>query len=291
MGAVGGGITPHHLLKVMGTSTCDIVVSPPAGKPEKLISGICGQVDGSVIPGMIGYEAGQSAFGDVYAWFKGLLLWPLEAILPALPEASEAVKRDLTSRIAERIMPALEAGAAALELDDTVPLALDWLNGRRTPDANQRLTGAISGLRLGTDAPRIYRSLVEATAFGSRAIVERFRAQGTRIDGAIAIGGVAKKSRFVMQTIADVMNLEVSVSAGDQTVALGAAMFAATAAGLYPQIEAAQKAMSSGTEAVYIPDPERAKRYDRRYQDYLALGAFVENEVGRRVDESSPKTK
>jgi len=282
MGAVGGGITPHRLLKVMGTSTCDIVVSPSGGGPEKLISGICGQVEGSVIPGMLGYEAGQSAFGDVYAWFKGLLMWPLDAILPGLAEVPEVVKRDLAARIGERIMPALEEGAAALNLDETVPLALDWMNGRRTPDANQRLTGAISGLRLGTDAPRIYRSLVEATAFGSRAIVERFRAQGTRIDGAIAIGGVAKKSRFVMQTIADVMNMEVTVAAGDQTVALGAAMFAATAAGLYPRVEAAQQAMSSGTDAVYRPDAARAKRYDRLYEDYLALGSFVEHELTRR---------
>ena len=233
MGAVGGGIGRNRLLKVMGTSTCDIVVAAPANEPEKLVSGICGQVDGSVIRGMIGYEAGQSAFGDVYAWFKALLSWPLEAILPTLPGISDEVKRQVADGIAEKMIPALEQAAAALSPEETAPLALDWMNGRRTPDANQRLTGAITGIRLGTDAPRIFRSLVEATAFGSRAIVERFRAQGIRIDSAIAIGGVAKKSRFVMQTIADVMNLEVTVAAGDQTVALGAAMFAATAAGLY----------------------------------------------------------
>lgn len=278
MGAVGGGIGPHQLLKVMGTSTCDIVVSaPPASGSAKLVSGICGQVDGSVIPGLLGYEAGQSAFGDVYAWFKALLAWPLEAILPTLPELSQEVKRNIASRIGEEIIPALEKAAAALSVEETAPLALDWMNGRRTPDANQRLTGAITGIRLGTDAPRIYRSLVEATAFGSRAIVERFRAQGIRIDSAIAIGGVAKKSRFVMQTIADVMNMEVSVANGDQTVALGAGMFAAAAAGLYRGVEKAQQAMSSGTESVYRPDPERANRYDRLYRDYLALGSFVEN--------------
>ena len=246
-------------------------------------------MDGSVIPGMIGYEAGQSAFGDVYAWFKALLSWPLETILPTLTLAgiSAGVKQELAAGIAEKIIPALEQAAAALSIEETVPVALDWLNGRRTPDANQRLTGAITGLRLGTDAPRIYRSLVEATAFGSRAIVERFRAQGTRIDGAIAIGGVAKKSRFVMQTIADVMNLEVTVAAGDQPVALGAAMFAATAAGLYRQVGEAQQAMSSGTESVYRPDPERAKRYDRLYKDYQALGAFVESQLAA----NAPKTK
>jgi L-ribulokinase len=180
------------------------------------------------------------------------------------------------------MIPALEQGAAALNIEETALVALDWMNGRRTPDANQRLTGAITGIRLGTDAPRIYRSLVEATAFGSRAIVERFRAQGIRIDSAIAIGGVAKKSRFVMQTIADVMNLEVTVAAGDQTVALGAAMFAATAAGIYRQVDEAQRAMSPGVDTVYRPHPGRAKQYDRLYKDYLALGSFVESELTRR---------
>jgi L-ribulokinase len=281
MGAVGGGIGRGCLLKVMGTSTCDIVVAPTANEPERLVAGICGQVDGSVIPGMIGYEAGQSAFGDVYAWFKGLLSWPLDAVLPALDGVADDVKRAVAEGVAEKIIPALEQAAAALSAEETVPVALDWMNGRRTPDANQRLTGAIAGIRLGTDAPRIYRSLVEATAFGSRAIVERFRAQGTRIDSAIALGGVAKKSRFVMQTIADVMNMEVAVAAGDQPVALGAAMFAATAAGIYRRVEEAQRAMSSGTEAVYRPDPDRAKRYDALYMDYQALGSFVEGELKR----------
>jgi len=278
MGAVGGGIGPNRILKVMGTSTCDIVVSA-AEKPVRLVAGICGQVDGSVIPGIIGYEAGQSAFGDVYAWFKSLLCWPLEAILPTLPALSEETKRTLVADVAEKIIPALEQAAVGLSIEETGLVALDWMNGRRTPGANQRLTGAITGISLGTDAPRIYRSLVEATAFGSRAIVECFRAQGTRIDGAIAIGGVAKKSRFVMQTVADVLNMEVTVPAGDQAVALGAAMFAATAAGVYGRVDEAQRAMSSGTESVYVPDPERARRYDRLYQAYTKLGSFVEGEL------------
>jgi L-ribulokinase len=278
MGAVGGGIGPNRLLKVMGTSTCDIVVSSP-GEREHLVAGICGQVDGSVIPGTIGFEAGQSAFGDVYAWFKSLLSWPLETILPTVSGIPEETKQKLTDAISERIIPALEQAAVNLGPEETALVALDWMNGRRTPDANQRLKGAITGINLGTDAPRIYRSLVEATAFGSRAIVECFRTQGTRIDSAIAIGGVAKKSRFVMQTIADVLNMEVTVPAGDQAVALGAAMFAATAAGLYKSVGDAQRAMSSGTESVYRPDPESAKRYDRLYKDYQKLGSFVENET------------
>jgi len=262
----------------MGTSTCDIVVAG-SSEPEGLVSGICGQVDGSVIPGMIGYEAGQSAFGDVYAWFKALLSWPLEAILPTFGGISEETKRELAGHVAENIIPALEQAARALNIEDTAPLALDWMNGRRTPDANQRLKGAITEINLGTDAPRIFRCLVEATAYGSRAIVERFRSQQIRIDSAIAIGGVAKKSRFVMQTVADVLNLEVTVAAGDQTVALGAAMFAAVAAAVHPTVAQAQSAMSSGVETVYRPDPERAKRYDRLYEDYLALGAFVESRL------------
>lgn len=286
MGAVGGGIGRNRLLKVMGTSTCDIVVGPPATGAETLVAGICGQVDGSVIPGMIGYEAGQSAFGDVYAWFKGLLSWPLDTILPALTGIPDELKRTLAGELGERIIPALERAAAALSFDDqaidTTVVALDWMNGRRTPDANQRLTGAVMGIDLGTDAPRIYRSLVEATAFGSRAIVERFRAQGIRIDDAIAIGGVATKSAFVTQTVADVLNLDVTVAAGDQPVALGAAMFAATAAGVFERVEDAQRAMSSGTERVHRPDAQRARRYDRLYQRYAALGSFVESELNNR---------
>jgi L-ribulokinase len=190
---------------------------------------------------------------------------------------SEETKQRVLAGVASATLPALEAAAAALASDESVPLALDWLNGRRTPDANQRLTGAITGLRLGTDAPRVYRGLVEATAFGARAIVERFREQGIRIDSAIAVGGVAKKSPFVMQTIADVLNLEVTVAAGDQVVALGAAMFAATAAGLYPRVGDAQRAMSSGVEVVYRPDVERAKRYDGVYAEYSRLGSFAES--------------
>jgi L-ribulokinase len=283
MGAVGGGIGPRQILKIMGTSTCDIVVVPEGG-PETVVKGVCGQVDGSVIPGMIGYEAGQSAFGDVYAWFRKLLAWPLETLLPTLAAERGLRLEGLIETILDRIIPELEKGALAVPAEESALLALDWINGRRTPDADQRMQGALTGISLGTDAPRIFRALVEATAFGSRAIVERFRSEGIAIDSAIAIGGVARKSRFVMQTIADVMNLEVSVPAGDQAVALGAAMFAATAAGLYPDIPSAQKAMSSGTEMTYRPDPLRAAHYDQVYANYQRLGAFMEQSLAHRHD-------
>jgi L-ribulokinase len=279
MGAVGGDIRPHHLLKVMGTSTCDMLVVPKTSAPEVLVGGICGQVDGSILPGAIGYEAGQSAFGDVYAWFKQLLAWPLVAVLPGA--ADEGSVAALVGLVMDRIIPELEKAAAAIPPGTSSVIALDWLNGRRTPDADQRLKGAIAGLNLASDAPRIYRALVEATAFGSRAIVERFRSQGIRIDGVIGIGGVAKKSRFAMQVLADVLDMTIEVRAGEQAVALGAAMFAATAAGLHPSVEEAQRAMSSGTEATYRPDPDRARLYDALYRDYLALGSFVEKELTR----------
>jgi len=280
MGAVGGGIVENRLLKIVGTSSLDMLVGPrPAGR-ERLIPGICGQVDGSILPGAIGYEAGQSAFGDVFAWFKGVLAWPLQAVLPSLPgEAAE--RRALAAAVEDRLIPELERAALAIPSTETAPLALDWMNGRRTPDANQRLKGAIAGISLGTDAPRLYRALVEAAAFGSRAIVERFREHGVRIDGAIAIGGVTRKSPLVMQVLADVTDMEIGVQAGDQAVALGAAMFAATAAGAYPRVEAAQAAMAPGTERVYRPDRVRSGAYARHFEDYRRLGAFVEGHLTR----------
>ena len=285
MGAVGGGIQPYQLLKVMGTSTCDVLVAPRTDQPEKLVPGICGQVDGSVLPGAIGYEAGQSAFGDVYAWFKKVLCWPLGFMPAELGPADPAAKERLVGVWMERIIPELERAALALppaESAESAVLALDWMNGRRTPDANQRLKGAITGIQLGTDAPRLYRALVDATAFGSRAIVERFQSSGIPIQSAIAIGGVAKKSPFVMQTVANAMNMDIAVSAADQAVALGAAMFAATAAGLHPGVPEAQQAMSAGIERIYRPDREAAKRYDILYRQYLELGSFVERELTQR---------
>jgi L-ribulokinase len=282
MGAVGGGIGPHRLLKVIGTSTCDMLVAPKTAAPETLVPGICGQVDGSILPDAIGYEAGQSAFGDVYAWFKNLLAWPLTAIVPSLNTGNKTTAA-LIDATMERIIPELEKQAQAIAPEDSALIALDWMNGRRTPDANHHLKGAIVGIALGTDAPRVFRGLVEATAFGSRAIVTRFRSAGVRIDSVIAIGGVATKSAMAMQVLADVLNLEVVVPAGDQSVALGAAMFAATAAGLYPRVEEAQRAMSATAHELYRPNPVHTKVYERLYDDYVRLGAFVEGELMRRA--------
>jgi len=255
---------------VMGTSTCDMLVAPTDEIGDRQIRGICGQVDGSIIPGMVGMEAGQSAFGDIYAWFRDLLRWPIEAVLG--DQASDAERRSLVNRI----LPALSSAAAELPIDPGGPLALDWMNGRRTPDADQALQGAIAGLSLGSDAPRVFRALVEATAFGSRALVERFREEGVRIEGVIALGGIPKKSPLVMRIVADVLNMPISVARCEQACALGSAMAAATAAGIHPDITTSRDAMGNGFETEYHPDPENAAKYEALYRRYRQLGAFVD---------------
>ncbi|MDR1222701.1 MAG: ribulokinase [Tannerella sp.] len=276
MGAVGAGITPHTLVRIIGTSTCDVIVAGYEEIGSRLIPGICGQVDGSVIPGMIGLEAGQSGFGDIYAWFKRLLEFPLKKILAETTLVDAATKAQLMDEIAERIIPALTEEAEKVPVSESTVIATDWMNGRRTPDANQLLAGTVDGLTLGTTAPRIFRALVEATAFGSLAIVERFLREGIRIDRVTGIGGIALKSPFVMQTLSDVLNMPIRVCKTEQACALGAAMFAATAAGLYGRVEDAQEAMSPGFDREYVPNAENAKAYRAIYEKYIKLGKFTE---------------
>ncbi|MGA2623700.1 MAG: ribulokinase [Bacteroidota bacterium] len=279
MGAVGGEISPYILTKIMGTSTCDMLLAPADEMGDKIVKGICGQVDGSIIPGMIGMEAGQSAFGDVYAWFKDVLMWPAENTLGQNTTFDPQVKAKLLGELSERIIPALSDAATKIPLEKSGELALDWLNGRRTPDANQLLKGAITQLNLGSDAPRIFRALVEATAFGARKIVDCFRSQGVRIDGVIALGGVANKSNFIMQTVADVLNMPIKVPRSEQTCALGAAMCAAAVAGIFPSIDEAKNAMGQGFEKEYRPVAGHVQFYNDLYGRYSRLAAFIEQET------------
>ena len=276
MGAVGGAIRPYVLSKVIGTSTCDMLVAPTEDVGDKPVRGICGQVDGSIIPGMIGMEAGQSAFGDIYAWFNDVLAWPLRHIL----DSDNRFDAGVIEETAGRIIPALTAEAKKLPVDETGIVALDWMNGRRTPDANQLLKGAVMGLNLGSTAPAIFRSLVEATAYGSKMIVERFESEGVPIKEVIALGGVAKKSPFAMQVLADVLNRNIRVVRSEQTCALGAAMFAAVAGGIYDTVEEAIEKMESGFEFEYTPDTDRAGKYEKLYGKYVRFGEFIEKETG-----------
>jgi L-ribulokinase len=275
MGAVGGQVEPYYLSKVMGTSTCDILVAPAGEVNGILVNGICGQVDGSVVPGMIGLEAGQSAFGDIYAWFRNILLWPLNNLRNS-SLIDESTVEKLIKEQSDQMISELSSAASKLPINESDELSIDWLNGRRTPDANQAVKATITGLNLGTDAPRIFKSLVEASCFGAKAIVERFVQQGIPVKGLIGMGGVAKKSPYIMQTMTDVMNMPIKIHKSEQTCATGAAMFAATAAGIYSNVEEAMSAMGQGFEKEYYPRKENVEIYEKRYLKYQKLGEFTE---------------
>lgn len=278
-GAVGGEIEAYTLSKVMGTSTCDMLVAPTSEASDKLVKGICGQVDGSIVPGMLGLEAGQSAFGDIYAWFKKVLMWPTIELLQKSTQIDEETREKLVEEISDGIIAKLAEEASKIPIGESGIVALDWMNGRRTPDANQALKGAVMGLNLGSDAPRIFKALVEATCFGSKKIVDRFLEEGIPIKKVVALGGVAKKSPFVMQVMADVLNMPIKVAKSEQTPALGAAMLAATAAGVYKTVEDAKKAMGGGFDAEYQPMPENVKQYHSLYEKYTVFGDFIESQT------------
>jgi L-ribulokinase len=276
MGAVGGQIEPYHLSKVMGTSTCDMMVIPREQMTDILVKGICGQVDGSIIPGMIGLEAGQSAFGDAYAWFKNMVAWPLRTLLASSSQISSDVASKLKEEMLDKIIPALTIEALAIPLEEDDEMAIDWLNGRRTPDANQLLKGAMTGLNLGSDAPHLFKAWVESTCFGAKAIVDRFNSERVPVKGLIGLGGVARKSPYIMQVMADVMNMPIRIHKSEQTCAIGAAMFGATAAGLYNNVEDAMDAMGQGFDQEFKPDRRAAELYTKRYKRYMEIGQSLE---------------
>ncbi len=274
VGAVGGEIEPYCLSKVMGTSTCDMLVIPKNDIAGKVVKGISGQVVGSIIPGMIGLEAGQSAFGDVYAWFKEMLLWPLKNY-----KENNTIDDALYENISKNLLKDLELKAAQSHFDENSEIAVDWLNGRRTPDVNPLLKGAVAGLTLASSAPLVYRALVESTCFGAKRIIERYRSEGADIKGIIALGGIARKSDFVMQTLADILEMPIKVNASDQTCALGATMFAATVAGIYNNIHDAMKNLGRGFDKYYQPDTKREELYRKRYKKYIDLCNALEHDV------------
>lgn len=281
MGAVGVNIEPYFLTKVMGTSTCDILVTPLQEK-EHLVKGICGQVDGSVIPNMLGLEAGQSAFGDIYAWYERLISWPIIELVGNSTLISNEIKEQLVEEAIANILPKLSEAASKEPITDSGELALDWMNGRRTPDANQNLKGVISGINLGSTSPKVFRALVESSCFGAKKIADRFISEGIPVKGVIALGGIAKKSTFVMQTMADVLNTPIKVAKSEQACALGASIFGAVAAGVYKNTEAAMDAMASPFEKVYEPIKENAEAYKKVYKNYSELCEAMENHIMKK---------
>ncbi len=278
-GAVGAKVEENTLIRIMGTSTCDIMVAPNEIIGDKTVKGICGQVDGSVIPGLMGLEAGQSAFGDVLAWYKDILIWPMHNIMVNSSVIDENQKQLLKEEIENNLIRNLTLEAEKIPLSEVVPVALDWINGRRTPDANQELKMVISNLSLGTKAPHIFKALVNAICFGAKKIVDRFEEEGVKINKVIGIGGVARKSPFIMQTLANVLNMPIVVAASDQAPALGAAIYAAVAAGIYPTVQEASQKMGSDFEAEYFPQTEKVEKYAEFMSQYQVLADFVENNI------------
>lgn len=278
-GAVGAKVEENTLIRIMGTSTCDIMVASNEIIQEKTVKGICGQVNGSVIPGLIGLEAGQSAFGDALAWYKDILMWPTQNILMNSNVIDDSQKQLLKEEIENNLIRSLTLEAEKIPLSESVPIALDWINGRRTPDANQELKAAISNLSLGTKAPHIFKALVNAICFGSKKIVDRFEEEGVKINKVIGIGGVARKSPFIMQTLANVLNMPIVVAASDQAPALGAAIYAAVAAGIYPNVQEASQKMGSDFEAEYLPQTEHVEKYAELMNQYQILADFTENNI------------
>lgn len=266
MGAVGASVAPGVFVSIIGTSTCDIMVSSKEELKTPCLQGISSQVDGSVLPGYIGIEAGQAAFGDIFAWFKSILSW-------ALPLMSDQADANAISKL---ILNKLSDEAAKIEPQVNSLVALDWMNGRRTPDANQNLKGMIANITLGCSAPELYRSLIESTAFGLKRIIEHMRAQGLNIHTMNAVGGISKKSPLVMQILADVTEMPIQVIQSENACALGSAMFAAVVAGIYPSIEEAERYMKSAIEKEYIPDEKMKPIYNHLYQKYLLLGKTAE---------------
>ncbi|MFC4095235.1 ribulokinase [Euzebyella saccharophila] len=282
MGAVGAQAEPYFLAKIMGTSTCDILVAPLEGK-EKLVQGICGQVDGSVIPGMLGFEAGQSAFGDIYAWFERLLAWPIKELIGNSALIDDSTKKKLVDEAIKNIIPQLSEAAEKEPIGASGELALDWMNGRRTPDANQNLKGVIAGINLGSTSPKIFRALVEASCFGAKKIVDRFLSEGIPIKGVVALGGVAKKSPFIMQMMANVLNMPIKVVQSEQACALGASIFGAVAAGKFTNVPEAMEKMGSDFETVYQPEASKVGAYKEVYKKYNALAQVMEPHIMKQA--------
>jgi L-ribulokinase len=273
-GAVGAKIGENTLVRVMGTSTCDILVGSYDEVGTKTVRGICGQVDGSVIPGFIGLEAGQSAFGDLLAWYKELLMWPTEQLLGSSSILNDTQKEQLREEFSDKLIVELTKEAEKIPLSESIPTALDWINGRRTPDANQEIKSAISNLSLGSKAPHIFKALVNAICFGSKKIVDRFEEEGVKIDSVIGIGGVARKSPFIMQTLANVLNKPIKIAASDQAPALGAAIYAAVASGVYSNVIEASQKMGSPFESEYTPQLDKVAIYNKLLLAYDQLSAF-----------------
>lgn len=264
LGAVGSGVAPGTLVKIIGTSTCDIAISPNTKKLAD-VPGLCGIVDGSVLPGHFGLEAGQSAVGDIFNWFVNYI----QPGAPTTASASSGTSRDGARRSATH--EELTEAAAKLKPGESGLLALDWNNGNRTILVDQRLTGLLLGQTLYTTPAEIYRALIEATAFGALTIINRFEEYGVKISSVVNCGGIAEKNPVVMQIYADVTGRPMKVSRSAQTCALGSAVAAAVVAGAHKDYATAQNRMTGLKPKVFKPDVKAHATYKQLYRLYRKL--------------------
>ncbi|MBQ6286262.1 MAG: ribulokinase [Bacteroidales bacterium] len=276
-GAVGGGVAYRKMVMNMGTSACYIAVVPTEVMAGRLIDGVFGQVDGMILRGHDGFEVGLSSFGDAFAWLKRLLSWPVEKLLPE--DADPALRKKMT----DRILPALTAEAEKLPLRPDAPLATDYFNGRRNPVLNSTITASLTRLKIHSSAPELFYAIVESTAFATKAILDHLSSKDVAIDELVAVGGVAQKSPFVMQLMADVVQREISVSATKNAGAMGAAIHGAVAAGLYKDVPSAQAAMCPPVISTFKPttDKSRLGILLKRYERYLDLARFTEDQQNK----------
>jgi L-ribulokinase len=256
------------MVMIMGTSICHMVL----GTEERPVEGMCGVVEDGIIPGLYGFEAGQSGVGDIFAWFVD------HAVPPEYHAAAEKRQVDLHKL--------LELEAARLKPGEAGLLALDWWNGNRSVLVDVDLAGMLLGATLATKAPEIYRALIEATAFGTRVIIEAFEKNGVAVNELVACGGLPEKNKLLMQIYADVTGREIKVTASQQTPALGSAMFGAVAAGRaaggYDSIFEAARRMARLQRETYQPIPAHQQVYDQLYAEYLRLYDYFgrgENDV------------
>ncbi|MCL4237453.1 MAG: ribulokinase [Anaerolineae bacterium] len=259
---------PGRMVMIMGTSICHMVLSETLHE----VPGMCGVVDGGIVPGLYGYEAGQSGVGDIFAWFVD------NAVPPEYHEAAQAQGMDLHAY--------LEAEAARQKPGEHGLLALDWWNGNRSVLVDVDLGGLLIGATLGTRAPDIYRALIEATAFGTRVIIEAFERSGVPITELVAAGGLPEKNKLLMQIYSDVTGREFRTIGSAQGPALGSAMHAAVAAGAYPDIQAAAQAMGKLKDEVFRPIAEHQAVYDHLFAEYVTLYDYFgrgENDVMKRL--------
>ena len=270
-GAVGAGIAEKTFVCTMGTSCVDMFVEKEENLKGKNIQMYCGQAENSILSGYVGVETGQAAFGDIFAWFKRLLEWPVAQM--SEDEKSESSK-ELLGKIEDQVLVMLQKKAEELP-EEPFPIALDWFNGRRYPNTDDFQRSAITGLSLGMDAPSLYRGLVFGAVCGLYRLIESFEKQGIDIEKVIAVGGISKKSPYVMQMLSDLSDREICILDSDQTCAQGAAMYAAVASGIYKDLEMAAGHIAAKCIKVYKPNSRKKEWYRKHYYEYLKLAEAV----------------